>query len=68
MHEGKEAVGGVEREFSDGTECSSAAALLVEATEIVGRHRSSSLVFLQHCVLTTVKVRWNVGALLTVHQ
>lgn len=46
MHEGKEAVGGMRREVSDGPGCSSAAALVVEAAAaaaaIVGRHRSSS--------------------------
>lgn len=63
MHEGKEAVGGMGREVSDGIGCSSAAALVVEAAEIVGRHQSCSHLFSQHCVLTTAKVRRNVGAL-----
>lgn len=64
MHEGKEAVGGMGREVSDGTGCCLAAALVGEAAKIVGRHPSSSHVFPQHCVLT-VKVRWNVRAFST---
>lgn len=50
MHKGKETVGGTGREVSDGTGCCSAAASVVEAAKIVGRHPSSSHAFPQHCV------------------
>lgn len=64
MHEGNEAVGGTGRQVSDGTGCSSAAALVGRrAAEIAARHPSTSHLFLQHCVPTTAKVRRNVGAL-----